>query len=105
VDADRLVAEAKALAASDIVLAIRKLHEARAQDPEVAGAVELEISLAEQARLQGERALTLAKNFDAGGREADAIREYERAVRLLELVPGGHKDLSLARQRLARLKR
>jgi exonuclease VII small subunit len=61
-------------------------------------------TLGEQARVQGENALSLAKNLEnRANRLQDAIREYERAVRLLEAVPGGHKDLALARQRLAAL--
>ena len=53
---------------------------------------------------QGEAALSRAKNFDAFRKTDDAIREYDRAVQLLELAPGGHKDLAVARQRSAELK-
>jgi hypothetical protein len=104
--AQRAVADARALGSSDIPAAIQKLRDARALDPEVDGPAELEKTLLEQARIQGESALGLAKNFDARpGREDQAAREYERAARLLEQLPGGHKDLAFARQRLADLKR
>ena len=43
-------------------------------------------------------------NFDRANRKEQAIKEYERAVRLLDAVPGGHKDLAVARQLLADLK-
>jgi pSer/pThr/pTyr-binding forkhead associated (FHA) protein len=103
--ARRLVAEARALGTSDIPQAIQKLRDARELDAAADGAAELQSSLQEQARSQGETALGSAKNFDFRNRADQAIREYERAVQLLELVPGGHKDLALARQRLAELKR
>jgi hypothetical protein len=61
-------------------------------------------TLQEQLVAQGEAALTSAKNFDRYKRTAEAIREFDRAVQLLELVPGGHKDLAVARQRSAELK-
>jgi hypothetical protein len=103
--ARRLVAEARALGTSDIPQAIQKLRDARELDAEAEGATELQNALHEQARTQGENALTSAKNLDFRNRAEQATREYERAVQLLELVPGGHKDLALARQRLAELKR
>jgi hypothetical protein len=103
--ARRLVTEAKALGTSDIPQAIQKLRDARELDAAAEGAAELQNSLQEQARSQGETALSSAKNFDNRNRADQAIREYERAVQLLELVPGGHKDLNLARSRLAELKR
>jgi tetratricopeptide (TPR) repeat protein len=102
-NAQRLVDEAKAAAGSDIVTALLKIRDARNLDPEVEGANELNATLTEQARAQGEAAMTSAKNYDNRNRTDQAIKEYERAVRLLEFVPG-HKDLALARQRLAELK-
>ena len=103
-NAQKLVEEAKNLASSDVAAALQKLREARALD-EIEGAAELTTSLGEQARAQGESALSLAKNLEnRPNRLQDAIREYERAVRLLDAVPGGHRDLNLARQRLADLK-
>jgi hypothetical protein len=104
-NARRLVAEARALGTSDIPQAIQKLRDARDLDAAAEGAAELQNTLQEQARSQGEAALGSAKNFDFRNRTEQAIREYERAVQLLELVPGGHKDLAIARQRLADLKR
>jgi len=101
--AQKLVEEARAAAGSDIVTALNKLREARNLDPEIEGAAELANSLTDQARIQGEAAMTSAKNYDTRSRNNEAIREYERAARLLEFVPG-HKDLALAKQRLAVLK-
>ena len=101
--AQKLVEEAKSLASSDLAGALGKLREAKALD-EIEGATELMNNLGEQARMQGESALSSAKNLEnRANRIQDAIKEYERAVRLLEAVPGGHKDLALARQRLADL--
>jgi hypothetical protein len=99
-NAQRLVDEAKGLAGSDVAGALLKLRDARTLDPDVEGAADLTNNLAEQARIQGESALISARNLDSGSRIADAIREYERAVRLLDALPNGHKDLAFARQRL-----
>ena len=103
-NAQKLVEEARGLASSDVAAALGKLREARSLDSEIEGAAELANSLGEQARTQGEAALTSARNLDSRSRTDPAIKEYERAVRLLEAVPGGHKDLNSARQRLADLK-
>ena len=102
--AQKLVDQAKALAGTDIVAAVRRLREALAIDPKAPGANELMSSLQDQIVAQGEAALTSAKNFDRYKRTADAIREFDRAIQLLELVPGGHKDLAIAKQRSAELK-
>jgi riboflavin synthase len=91
------------VAGSDIVTALQKVRDARNLDPEVEGANELNATLTEQARAQGEAVITSAKNYENRNRTDQAIKEYERAVWLLEFVPG-HKDLALARQRLAQLK-
>ncbi len=61
-------------------------------------------TLQEQLVVQGEAALTSAKNLDRVKRTADALRDFDRAIQFLELVPGGHKDLAFARQRSAELK-
>jgi predicted component of type VI protein secretion system len=102
--AQKLFDQAKALAATDVVGAARRLRDAQQADSKLPGIAELMASLQEQAVTQGEAALTSAKNFDRFKRIPDAIREYDRAVQLLELVPGGHKDLALAKQRSAELK-
>jgi tetratricopeptide (TPR) repeat protein len=102
--AQKLVDQAKAVAGTDIVAAVRRLREALAIDPKTPGANELMSSLQDQIVAQGEAALTSAKNFDRYKRTADAIREFDRAIQLLELVPGGHKDLAFAKQRSAELK-
>ena len=104
-NARRLVEEARALGSGDVVNAIGKVREARNLDPDVEGANDLLNALQEQARVQGEKVLGSAKNLDnRPNRREEALREYERAVALLELVPNGHKDLALARQRVAELK-
>ena len=103
-NAQKLVAEARTLVGSDIVGAVKRLHEALALDPKAAGAPELMSALQNQLVVQGEAALTRARNFEAFKRYADALREFDRAIQLLELVPGGHKDLAFARQRSAELK-
>ena len=102
-NAQKLVQQARTMVDSDIVGAVKRLREALALDPKAAGATELS---ALQARLvvQGEAALSRARNFDRLNRTEDAIRQYDRASQLLELVPGGHKDLAFARQRSAELK-
>jgi tetratricopeptide (TPR) repeat protein len=103
-NAQKLVDDAKVLAGSDVAAALQKLREAKALD-EIEGAADLMNNLGEQARQQGENALSLARNLEnRPNRLQDAIREYERAVRLLEAVPGGHKDLNATRQHLADLK-
>jgi hypothetical protein len=102
--AQKLFDQAKAMAATDVVGAARRLREAQQADARLPGIAELMASLQEQAVTQGEAALTSAKNFDRFKRIPDAIREYDRAVQLLDLVPGGHKDLAFAKQRSAELK-
>jgi hypothetical protein len=103
--AQKLVDEARGLASSDVAAALGKLREARNLDPEIQGIGELTNRLEEQARAQGESALSSAKNLDNRVNRPDqTIKEYERAVRLLELVPGGHKYLNSARARVAELK-
>ena len=102
--AQKLVDQAKALAGSDIAAAVRRLREALALDPKSQGANELTSSLQNRIVAQGEAALTSARNFDRYARKAEALREFDRAIQLLELVPGGHKDLAFARQRSAELR-
>jgi serine/threonine protein kinase len=99
--AQKLVDEARALT-TDVAVALAKLREARNLDPEIQGIGELTNRLEEQVRAQGERALTLARNLDARNRNQEAIKEYSRAIFLLDLA-GGHKDLQFARSRLAEL--
>jgi tetratricopeptide (TPR) repeat protein len=103
-NAQKAFDQAKALAGSDIVTATRRLREALAIDPRIAGGAELMASLQEQLVKEGEAALTSAKNYDRFKRFPEAIREYDRAIQLLELVQGGHKDLGAAKQRSADLK-
>lgn len=102
--AQKLVEQAKALAGSDIVAAVQRLREASKIDSQAAGVTELMTDLQEKARTQGESAVTSAKNLDNKKRTAEAIREYDKAVQLFELIPGGHKDLDFARQRSSELK-
>lgn len=103
--AKKLVDEAKALAASDIPGAVRRLREAMDRDPQqVAAVAELLRSLLEQTKVVGEEALGDGKNYENKGRTELAIRAFERASQHLELVPGGHEGVALAREHLAKLK-
>ena len=102
--AQKLVEQAKALAGSDIVSAEKRLREALSLDSESPGATELMSAIQARLVVQGEAALTSARNFDRYKRNADALREFDRAIQMLELVPGGHKDLAFARQRSAELR-
>jgi pSer/pThr/pTyr-binding forkhead associated (FHA) protein/tetratricopeptide (TPR) repeat protein len=103
--AQKLFDDAKALANSDLVGAVRKLRDARATDQQLPGVAEFLRSLQDKAVGEGEAALNRAKNLDAYKRFDEAIREYDRAVQLLELAPGGHKELQGARERLAELRK
>jgi pSer/pThr/pTyr-binding forkhead associated (FHA) protein len=101
----RLVEEAKVLASADNLLgAVEKVREARNLDPQVAGAAEVLSRVQERARVLGEQFLSSARNFDSFKRTEDAIKDYDKAVQLLELIPGGHKDLASAKQRITELK-
>jgi hypothetical protein len=84
--------------------AAARLQRARSLEPDLDGIAELTKTIGDQARTQGERAFSLAKNHEIGRRTDEAMREYERAVQLLGLIPEGHKDLQSARDRLATLK-
>jgi hypothetical protein len=100
-----LVEQAKALAESDSATAMRRVQDALALDPKAEGGAELMKAIRARLIVEGEAALTSARNFDRFKRIPDAIGEYERAIHLLELVPGGHKDLDSARRRSAELKK
>jgi pSer/pThr/pTyr-binding forkhead associated (FHA) protein len=104
-NAQKLVADAKVLAnAADTAGAVRKLREARALDPQGEDVSDLLKRLYERAREDGENALTSARNLDRARRTDAAIKDYEKAVQLLELLPDGHKDLADSRQRITALK-
>ena len=64
-NAQRLVEEAKALGSWTKPRRFQKLREARNLDPDIEGATELTNSLGEQARAQGESALTSARTSTA----------------------------------------
>jgi tetratricopeptide (TPR) repeat protein len=102
--AQKTFEEGKALATSDLYGAVMKLRAARAADPQMPGVTELLNSLLDKAAVDGEAAFVSGKNFDAVNRYDDAIRQYERAVQLLGLIPGGHKNLQAAKDNLAELK-
>ena len=87
-----------------VVSAVKKLREALAIDSKYPGAAEFMGTLQGRLVVQGEAALARARNFDRFERKAEALREFDRAIQLLELVPGGHKDLAFARQRSAELR-
>ncbi len=103
-DAQKLLVEAKALAGSDIPAAWRKLRDARARDPQIAGADALLKTLQDQAKVIGEEALGDAKNFENKKRTDEAIGAFTRALQHLEIVPGGHEGVAFAKQHLAILK-
>lgn len=102
--ARKLMDDAMVMGTSDILALVEKVRQAKRIDPGVEGADELLNGLQPQARSEGERALVVAKNADNARRPDVALREYERAVQLLELLPEGHKDLDFARQRITALK-
>ena len=102
--AQKFIEDARTLGASDLRGAFQKINQAKALDPEVEGADELKESLYPEARAQGERALIAAKVADNDHHSEAALSGYEKAAQLLELLPGGHKDLDTARQRIAALK-
>jgi serine/threonine protein kinase/tetratricopeptide (TPR) repeat protein len=102
--AQKLFDDAKVLANADLVGAVQKLRDARAADPQLPGVTGFLSSLQDRAAKEGEDAFIRGKNFDAVNRYDEAIRQYERAVQLLGLVPGGHKYLQPAKDNLAALK-
>jgi tetratricopeptide (TPR) repeat protein len=104
-NAQKLVAQAKALANSNNVLeALNRLREARMLSPQAVNQ-ELESSLLDQARKLGEAALARAKFLDVNdNRREEALKEFERAAQFLDVLPGGHPGLSYAKQRVTDLK-
>ena len=102
--AQQMVEEAQALAAANnLVAAVRRLQEARTAYPEI-GFAELLNEWGQRARVQGESTLRDARNYGTFKRNDQALALFERAVGLLELVPGGHPDLAEARRRVQELK-
>jgi hypothetical protein len=102
-DAQKLLAEAKVLAGSNVPAAYRKLREAQARDPQTAGADALLKTLQDSARVIGEDALGDAKNLENKRLNAEAIRAYERALDHLQLIPG-HPEVATAKEKLAILR-
>jgi pSer/pThr/pTyr-binding forkhead associated (FHA) protein len=103
--AKALVDEARHTGATDIAEALGLAQKARELDSEAAGLSELIKGLQERARKEGAAALVAAKNFDSFDRSLEALAQFETAVRLLGLLPGGHEDLAYARQRRDELRR
>jgi predicted component of type VI protein secretion system len=104
-EAVKALDEARTLVgASDLPAAAARLQRARSLEPDLDGIADLTKNIGDQARTQGDRAFSLAKNHEVGRRTDEAIREYERAIQLFGLIPEGHKDLQAARDRLATLK-
>ena len=102
--AQQMVEEAQALAAANnLVAAVHRLQEARTVYPEI-GFTELLNEWGQRARVQGESTLREARNYGMFKRNDQALALFERAVALLELVPGGHADLAEARRRVQELK-
>ena len=102
-EATTALEEARSLVGSDALAAHARLQRARSLDPELEGLSETANLIAAQARGQGEAALLSAKNLDRVGRP-EALKDYERAAGLFELLPSEHPELALARQRIAVLK-
>jgi tetratricopeptide (TPR) repeat protein len=104
-NAQKLVAQAKALESSGNVLeALNKLRDARMLSPQAVNQ-ELERSLLDQARKLGEAAFTKAKYLDVNdNRREEALKDFERAVQFLDVLPGGHPNLAYAKQRVTDLK-
>lgn len=103
-NAQRVMDEAHTIGASNVLLAVQRVREAQALDPQVENAAELLTTLIEHGRVQGENAVRLGRNHEVAGKRDDAIREYERGEKLLELGQTDNKSLEFARQRLAQLK-
>jgi tetratricopeptide (TPR) repeat protein len=102
--AQKALDEARASVGSDVIHAFQKLREARNALPDLPGIAEVEASVQQQARKEGEAALALAKNRDNGGRTDEAIKYYERTITLLDILSGGHDGIALSRQRLQQLR-
>lgn len=103
-NAQKLLDEARSSAASDALIAFQRFRDARSANPELPGLAEVQAIVEREARRQGEAALTLAKNRDNGGRTEEAIKYYERALPLLEILQGGHDGIAVSRLRLQQLK-
>lgn len=103
-NAQRVMDEAHTIGASNVLLAVQKVREAQALDPQVDNATELLNTLIEHGRVQGENAVRLGRNAEVAGKKDEAIRDYERGEKLLELGPPDNKSLEFVRQRLAQLK-
>jgi pSer/pThr/pTyr-binding forkhead associated (FHA) protein/tetratricopeptide (TPR) repeat protein len=102
--AQKALEQAKAaMAASDLPGAINRAQEARSIDAQIPGLADLLKEVEQHARTQGEAAFKNAKALAGYGRP-EAVKEYEKAVQLLGLVPGGHPELAEARRRLNELK-
>ena len=102
--AQKALDEARAEVATDALTAFQKLREARAAYAELPGIQEAQATLEAEARRQGEAVLALAKNRENASRTEDAIKLYERASALLELLPKPHDGVSFAKQRIGVLR-
>ena len=102
--AQKALDDARTVAATDALTAFQKLREARTAYPELPGISEVQATVEAEARRQGEAALGVAKNRENASRTEDAIKQYERASALLELLPKPHEGVSFAKQRIAVLR-
>jgi hypothetical protein len=102
--AQDLIARAKARDPKDIADTMKDLQEARNIDPSTAGLNDLIRELQERARSEGEQAYKEARQYDSKRRNQEALTNFERAVQLLELVPGGSEHLEYAKKRLEELR-
>jgi tetratricopeptide (TPR) repeat protein len=92
----------KAEMSADYVGAMKQYERALQLDPQSTGAPDAIRRLKARMQSEGEAAFARAKLFDAMTRAPDAIAAYEKA---LQLLPTDHPSATIARERLAVLKR
>ena len=89
-------------AADDWVGALQKYEQARQIYSGIPGVTEAVQRVREKLRAAGTRAFAQAKQLDAMGRPAEALKEYEKAVQWL---PSDDPSRQIARTRVDQLKR
>ena len=85
----------------DLAGAAERFQRASAIDPGLEGLEAAASRLSERMRAAGEDAFKRARQYDALGRTAEAVAQYERAVQWL---PADHESRKVARERLEVLK-
>jgi pSer/pThr/pTyr-binding forkhead associated (FHA) protein len=102
--AQDLILKARARSSKELAAALKDLQEARSIDPSAPGVNDLIRDLQERARSEGEQAYKDARQYDSKRRYQEALTYFERAVQLLELVPGGGDHLEYAKKRREELR-